>query len=291
MLDRYGDITWNHELQEALALGKPFVVLALESAWLRYTNLLHSITDPDALASTDDRQMVGLLRQLSSDYEITVAPFTYSTFKEKLRWALAALFQEGLRLIEQRTNRAILLETSHSSGPLTRDQITRLAAIATDEHEPNKLARKTAIRRIAAAGVTDSELALDVCRSAEQGVQRLGFDVLPQLLSLPLDESVVRELSQIAQATDDVGVPRRLVSSLAAMDPTMADVLLDAIDSVDEGVRRRAYEAVEEHWDEVLTAWGRARMAHFLDRCEATAPRRARWIDRLRRRKDDLGPE
>lgn len=289
MADRYGDITWSHELQEALQLGKPFVVLALESAWVRYNNLHQSLSDPSALRSEDDRQMVELLRMISSDYQITVTPFTFTAFKEILRGELAGLFQAGVELLQMRNQRAMLLDALTGSEPMSRSQVDQLLALATDEYEANKLARKSALRRLAADGVRDNELLLEVCRSTEQGVQRLGFDLLPDLLVLPPNEDVVRELAQIASGTDDVGVPRRLVSALGKIEPGMTDVLFDGIGSAEEGLRRRAYEVVEGDWDSVLSAWGRERMHRFLDACEVKTPTRARWVDRLRGRRDDLG--
>ena len=288
MLDRYGDITWNHELDEALQLGKPFLVLALESAWIRYNNLRHNLTDPNALRSEDDRQMVQLLRMISSDYQMTVTPFTYETFKEKLRGEMAGLFQAGVELVQTHNQRAILLDALTRSEPLTRGQVDQLIALATDEYEANKLARKSALRRLAADGLRDNELLLEVCRSGEQGVQRLGFDLVPQLLTIPPDEDIIRELAEIASGTDDVGVPRRLVIALGRVDSAMTDVLLDAIASVEEGLRRRVFEVVEGDWDAVLNAWGTERMRRFLNACEAQTPARARWVDRLRGRRDDL---
>jgi hypothetical protein len=288
MLDRYGDITWNHELQEALQLAKPFIVMALDSAWIRYNNLLHSIADPDALRSDDDRQMVELIRMMSSDYQLTVTPFTYTTFKEKLRSELAGVLQAGVDLLQLRNQRALLLEALASRQRLTRTQIDQLIDLATDEYEPNKMARKSALRRLAEEGLRDDELLVEVCRSNEQGVQRLGFDLLPKLLTVPPSEDVVRDLAEIASHCEDVGIPRRLVTALGTIESAMTDVVFDAIGSVEEGLRRRAYEVVEANWDVVLSAWGEERMRLFLDACEAKPPVRARWIDRLRGRRDDL---
>jgi len=288
MLDRYGHITWTHELDEALDLGKPFVILALESAWMRYNTLHHSLTDPGALRSEEDQQMVELLRMISSDYQFTVTPFTYPTFKEKLRGELAGLFQAGVELVQARNQRAVLLEALTGSEPLSRRQVEQLIALAADEYEANKLARKSALRRLAAAGIRDDEMLLEVCQSSEQGVQRLGFDLVPDLLSLPPNEDVVRELAQIASGTDDVGIPRRLVMALGRLESTLIDVLLEAIGSFEEGLRRRAFEVVEQDWDMVLSAWGAERMCMFLNACEAKNPSRSRWVDRLRDRRDNL---
>jgi len=285
----YGAITWTHELQEALELGKPFVVLALESAWRRYTTLLHGLSDHTAISSTDDQQMVEVLRMISSDYQITVTPFTHDTFAEKLRIELSGLFEEGTHLVQERNRRAALLEALGGTGQLTREQTIQLIALATDEYEADKLKRKTALRRLADGEVRDEDLLIDVCRSPEQGVQRLGFDLLPQLIPLPVSEDLVRELAHIAGRCEDVGIPRRLVSSVAGIHPTMLDLVLEATGVNEEGVRRRAFEGLEEHWDEVLQDWGDDRLKHFLQICEAKVQGQARWIDRLRALREDLG--
>lgn len=289
ILDRYGDITWTHELQEALDLGKPFAVLALESAWVRYTHLLHNIADSDAIISKDDRQMVELLRMISSDYQLTVTPFTYTTFKEKVRSELSGLMLAGLRLLETRNRRSTLMEALIGDTTLSREQINQLVLLAVDEYEANKLERKTALRRLASEGFRDNEFVVDVSRSAEQGVQRLAFDLLPHLLVLPPNEDVLRELAQVAGRSDDVGIARRYIGSIIEIDATMLDVVLEATGSVEEGVRRRAFEGVEENWDHVLSTWGSQRMLEFLRMCEAKTSRRVSWIERLRTMKDDLG--
>lgn len=288
ILRRYGDITWTHELQEALELGKPFVVLALESTWTRYNTLLSALSDHTAIRSPDDQQMVEVLRMISSDYQITVTPFTHETFGKQLRMELSNLFEEGIRLITTRNERASLLSALSDTGQLTRNQTSQLISLATDEYEANKLERKTAIRRLAAEGVRDADLLEEICHSHEQGVQRLAFDLLPELIPLPSDEDLLRELAQIAGRSEDIGVPRRLVSAVAQLQPGMLDVVFNAIGLSDEGVRRRAFEGVEEHWGEVYRAWGADRMAKFLQACEAKLPGQARWIDRLRALRDEL---
>jgi hypothetical protein len=107
---------------------------------MRYNSLHHSLTDPAVFRSEDDRQMVELLRMISSDYQVTVTPFTYVTFKERLRGELARLFQAGVELVQTRNQRAILLDALAGSEPLTRGQVEQLIALTTDEYESNWLA-------------------------------------------------------------------------------------------------------------------------------------------------------
>ena len=190
--------------------------------------------------------------------------------------------------MEQRNQRAILLDALGAGQRLTRRQVQQLIELASDEYEANKLARKSALRRLASGEERDNDLLLEVCRSGEQGVQRLAFDLLPRLLEVPPSEDTLGELARIASATDDVGLARRLVVAVGKIEPKIVDVVLDALASGDAGVRRCAFEAVEESWDSVLSDWGGERMNRFLDTCEAQEPNRLRWTDRLRKRRDEL---
>ena len=114
----------------------------------------------------------------------------------------------------------------------------------------------------------DDKLLLEVCRSSEQGVQRLGFDLVPDLLIVPPNEDIVRELAQIASGTDDVGIPRRLVlAHRQGPHSAMTDVLLNAIARVEEGVRRRAFEVVEENGETASREWWTSDLAWFT-RCD-----------------------
>lgn len=290
ILEKYGHITWNDELNEALNLGKPFAVFALEEAWRRYDVLLHEISDPDSIKSEDDRKMVNLIRMISSDYELTVNPFTYSTFESVLRRELSRLAEEGLHLLEKHTRRSMLMEALAGEAPLNTGEIDQLRDLAKDEYETDKLKRKTALRRLAQEEVRNEELVLEVCSSSEQGVQRLAFDLLGSLIPLPLNEDTLQELALIANKTDDIGVARRLVASIAKIDPTMIDVVLEAVRNQEEGVRRVAFENIDEKYQDVLNQWGSDRMQKFLQSCEATKPGKSQWTERLKKRREELGP-
>ena len=144
MVDGYGDITWNHELNEALQLGKPFVLLALESAWMRYNNLHHSLMDPGVLRSEDDRQMVDLLRMISSDYQITVTPFTYLRFQGKAprRAARRSIPGRSQARSDAQSADDPARGTRQRRATPTRSQVDQLIALAADEYEENKLLAK-----------------------------------------------------------------------------------------------------------------------------------------------------
>lgn len=287
IVEQWGDITWNHELDEALAGGKPFVVMALEKTWTRVMNLRHGVSDLTAVKSEGDRQLLELFRKISSDYQLTVVSFTYMTFKERLRGLLSALMLEGLHLTEARNRREAFIALLHSDTGLRPHQVAEAVELACDEYELNKLARKTALRRLADGGYRDGELVLSVCRSMEQGVQRLGFELLPQLLPEG-DSDLLDELAGAADRSDDLGVRRRFIVSAGTIAPTRIDELLPLVTATDVSLRRLAYEAVDAQWDQVMDAWGRDRMAQFLVVCAGGAAATAGWVERLKRRQSDL---
>lgn len=288
MLDSYGPTTWDHELQKALDSGKPFVVLALSSAWARYNILLECLSDLTAVSSPDDQKMVELLRMLSSDYEITVVTFDYDTFSEHLRAALSILFEEGMRLLEMRNRRSNVLESLPGTTALSPFQRNELIAIATDEYEQDKSERKTALRRLAEEGVRDEELLLAVCGSQEQGVQRMGFDLLPSLIPIPPSEDLLHNLAAVAGKCDDVGIARRFISSVATVRPVLLDAVFETAGTAEVGARRQAFEGVEKNYKELRMEWGLERMDKFLAICQAKQPGKPDWIQRLKNLRENL---
>ncbi|MCD5316914.1 hypothetical protein [Kineosporia babensis] len=288
VLEKYGEITWNTELDQALESGHPFIIMVLESSLAKYTAFVHGLTDLSALKSPDDRKLVEMLQMIRSDYELTVVPFSHDSFGLVLGMQLSKLFQRSVRLLRRCDRRTALLRSLDSSGQLNRRQIDQLIEIATNDYEVDKLQRKMALRRLAAADVRDRDLLLDVCTSKEQGVQRLGFDLLDKLIPLPPDEDLVRRLADISAQSDDVGVPRRFLSSIADLEPQLLDVALSAAGPRDEGSRRRAFEGLENNEQVMREAWGHNRLREFLDLCEGKTPDQRRWIDRLRAMREEL---
>ena len=233
--------------------------------------------------------MVDLFRLISTDFELTVTPFEYATFKDVARGALSALFEEGARMLQARNARGALLQALGSQADLRQSQVSELISLACDDYESDKLARKTAVRRLAAAGVRDEELVLDLARSREQGVQRLAFDLMPQLIPIPISQDLISELATVVSQSDDVGISRRFISFVGEIDPLSLDVVFRAVGVNEEGNRRRAYEAVEQHAVEIREAWGDERLRTFLDECEAKSAGLVRWVVRLRQMRESLG--
>lgn len=119
-------------------------------------------------------------------------------------------------------------------------------------------------------------------------MQRLGFGLLPSLVPLPMEDDLLRELVQIANNNDDVGTQRRLVNSVTELCPEKLDMVLESVELLEVGIRRRAYEGVEENWSKVMAIWGDNRMKRFLDVCHGKSAVGASWQERLRKKIDGL---
>lgn len=288
MLEEYGEITWSQELQQALDLGKPFLVMAHEDKFMRYMNLSHSLSDVDSIKSEEDKKMVSLLRMIQSDFQLTIRPFSYMTFPEILRCELSSLFLEGIGHLERRNLRAHVLDVLDTTKPLTSSNLQQLAELATDEHESNKLARKRALTRLAADKIRGWELLLTTCNSKEQGIQRLAFDCIPWLVPLPIEPDRIEELAAIATRSDDIGIPRRLILAIAEACPTELDTALSLLDGKEAGLRRLAFEAAEDSWAALLGAWETTRLMTFLDICEGKNAGLPKWTVRLKQRRESL---
>src|SRR6185312_10277694 len=61
IVERYGQLTWETELGEALFSGKPFLIFCLDHTYQKYLTLRSSV-DPAAITSPDDRRLVEVIR-------------------------------------------------------------------------------------------------------------------------------------------------------------------------------------------------------------------------------------
>ncbi len=287
LLEKYGDVTWETELEEALYCGKPFIFLVLDSTLQKTEFIIHKSLDSSQF-SQDEEGIVSLFSLVTSKYQLTPRPFTYPTFEVVLRRGLADLFENALGLLQDRYEKESLLASLSDEQPLSVPQIERLQRIALDEYGASKMERTIALRRLAAGGVQNTQFIIDVCRSKEQGVQRLGFTLLPTLLQLPLNSDTIRELAEISAGSDDIGLSHRLVLSVGKIDPASLDILLDSLSKHEEGARRRAFEVVEMNLQLLRDAWGSSRMVRFLNVCEAESSENIDWKQRLRDLRDEF---
>ncbi|MFD4210245.1 hypothetical protein ACFWRG_30145 [Micromonospora tulbaghiae] len=244
IVEAYGEITWQTELREALAAGKPILVFCLEETYRTYQVLTRKAS---AIRDPGDQRLVDVIREVESERRLTIVPFSYGTFRDRLRRQLARMIERALGLMEERNQRTAVAQILGEPARLSRSELAVSTDIAVDEFE-NKIWRKQAIRALAAHGGTDEESILALLASMEQGVQRLAIELLPQLyVPRPADPEFVAHCVTVANRSTDVGLPRRLIPALLAIDPPAAVKAMSTLELVESGARRRLAEALEAH--------------------------------------------
>ncbi|SCF13275.1 hypothetical protein GA0074696_2919 [Micromonospora purpureochromogenes] len=280
IVERYGSVTWQTELREALSTGKPLIVLCLDETYETYRTLTRNVP----LAAVEDegrRRLIETMHEVESERQLTIVPFSYGTFGDVLRRQLSTLFKVGLRHLEMRNERMAAARMVHEPARLTRSELMTLAEVAVDETE-DKIPRKHAIRALAARGATDEQLVLDLLSSMEQGVQRLTIELLPKLYTTrPADSDFLAHCIAVANRSSDVGVTRRLIPALLEIDLSAAVEAMVTLDLVESGARRRMFETLETFEQRLTDPKVVEGVRALLGRC-LTAESEADWKARCR---------
>jgi len=267
IVETYGEVTWETELNEALLLGKPLLVFCLDSTYQKYLALSQAVSDPSAIRDERDRSLVATLAELESDRQFTLVHFGYGFFKEELRRQMANLFALCLSESEERNRRGSLARMLADPAQVTASYLPVVARMAGDEFE-DKTVRKQAIRCLAARRAADEDQTLALLSSAEQGVQRFTVQSLPDLyVTRPVDPEFFDQCVTIASGSDDVGLARRLIPVLLSMDIAAAIGSFALLDLTEIGVRRRLAQALESVEAEIVAGGLNAEVAALLQRC------------------------
>nr|WTC09192.1 hypothetical protein OHA15_15805 [Streptomyces anthocyanicus] len=291
IVEEIGRITWETEVSEALMSGKPFLVLCLDKTHQRYL-FLHSTfpppTDLSVIPSEQDRNLVMTLRELYHERQITVAPFTDGSFRDVLRRELSQLFRIAVGHLSERNRRGSAVPLFAQPSRLSMTDLVIARRIALDEFE-EKHKRKQALRALAARRALDEEPLYALLNSPEQGIQRLSFELLEQLYTpRPAAPAFLEHLVVIANDSDDVGVPRRMIPIVMAIDLAGAVAALALLDLDDAGCKRRLAACLEAHEDAVAELGLGEPVAELLRAClSGSAP--SDWKSRCRAYLDRLG--
>ncbi|QIP86401.1 hypothetical protein GLX30_22900 [Streptomyces sp. Tu 2975] len=269
IVEEIGRITWETEVTAALLAGKPFLVLCLHSTYQRYLVLDAAFRPPVGLDSLpeDNRDLVRTLREIEQERRLTAVPFDHGRFGEVLRRELSKLFDIALGQMEERNRRKSIRPLLNDPARLTTTDLRAAQAIAVDEWE-DKQVRKAALRALAARRALDAEALHSLLASGEQGVQRMAVELLADLHpARPPDPELLEHVVAVANASDDVGIPRRLIPVLLAMDLPRGIEALTLLDVEDMGSKRRLAAALEAHEDAVAHGRLQAAVAALLERC------------------------
>lgn len=285
--ERYGSITWATELAAALAEGKPFRVLCLDTTYQKYL-ALSRLSALAAITDESDRMLVSTIRELEFDRQLTVVPFGGGSFGDVLRRQLGTLFAMALKDMESRNKRRAVATMLTDPTRLTTSDLGRVIELALDEFEDKNL-RKRAIQTLADCKAADEDTLLALLSSVEQGVQRLTVQKLPELyVSQPAEREFFDHCVQIANDADDVGIARRLIPALLDIELRTAVEALAGLTLTEVGTRRRLAEALERHEDAIGREGLVAEAFELLARCLGDAGE-AGWKQRCRAFQERLG--
>jgi hypothetical protein len=254
IVEEIGRITWETEVTAALLAGKPFFVLCLNSTYQRYLVLNNEFRPPASLDSLSEANgnLVRTLREIEQERRLTAVPFDDGRFGEVLRRELSKLFDIALGQMEERNRRKSIWPLLHDPARLTTTDLRAAQAIAVDEWEDKQI-RKAALRALAARRALDAEALHALLASGEQGVQRMAVELLADLHPVrPPDPELLEYVVAVANASDDVGISRRLIPVLLAMDLSAGIEALTLLDLDDMGSKRRLAAALETHEDAVI---------------------------------------
>lgn len=265
----YGDLTWTTEFQEAIDIGKPFLVLCLNSTFNEYLAYRQPGGQSSSATITTDPRLMERLRELESQRSVTIVTFDQETFGEVCRRELAKVFATGVRALQSRYAREALGRRLSDTSELGPHDLAALEEAAVDEFE-DKTFRKQALHVLARHNGVSADSVSALVGSREQGVQRLTISMLQLLYrERPVDPDVVSEWVSVANDSDDVGVARRLIPAVFDIDPWVAIDVLTDLDTTEVGTRRRLAKELEKREPILVNAnpEQRAAIVRLLKRC------------------------
>lgn len=289
VLRDYGKLTWGTELRGALDEGKPFLILCLASTYDEYYALRANLNSTTAIADEGKRNLVETLTEVEFERQLTIVRFDYGNFAEVYRREASKLFAEGLEALQARSRREALAGLLVSPDKLSTRDLVVAEEIAVDEFE-DKTIRKQAVLALLARGAASEDVALNLVRSREQGVQRLAIANLPGLYrQRPPDPDFLADCVALANDADDVGLLRRLIPAVFEIDVAAAITVLAGLDLTEIGTRRRLATALEANEEGIIRAGMNPAAIALLERClqksetEGWLARCRAYVERLRR--------
>lgn len=220
--EKFGEITWNTELDEAISNGKNFIVLCRDETYAKYR--YHKDERLEYPADTNKRSLYALLNKIETVNQLSVIPFNIFDFKRRVKEHIMKLVKFALSLTEKENQKnsflPILLSSKYNN--LLPKHINELnekicREIVFDFFE-NKETRKRALEYFKySKSLSDDEIS-ELCADMEQGLKRKTISILIDLLGSKnnLDELFEKIITNMAN-DDDVGVIRRAIKSLATI--------------------------------------------------------------------------
>lgn len=171
ILERFGEISWDTELREAVGRGKAILILCLQTTY-------QTFLEDRGRSSALDPRLFRLLQELEVNHSMTIVPFTQNTFLGVLRRQLSQLFRLSLLTLEERHRRGAMTSILRNPESASPHDLELMRIIALDELEEKRL-RKEAILGLASRDGVDDETLLELAGSLEQGGFAAGLRAAP----------------------------------------------------------------------------------------------------------------
>ncbi|PKP01380.1 MAG: hypothetical protein CVU11_15420 [Bacteroidetes bacterium HGW-Bacteroidetes-6] len=223
--ERFGELTWNAELEEAMHNGKNFLVLCRLETYTNYRFFKDNRFEYPNNLDNNKRELYILLDRIESVNQLSVIPFNIFDFKIIVKEHLMKLFKYALTLTEKENQKnsfiPILMSSKYDTHiqnyiNVRNDKICK--EILFDAFENIEMRKRALDYFIYSKSLSDEELS-ELCVDMEQGLRRKAINLLNELIS-PVNkieiifENVIPNIANI----DDVGVLRRAIKSFINID-------------------------------------------------------------------------
>ncbi|WP_029201476.1 hypothetical protein [Oribacterium sp. NK2B42] len=245
----YGSITWTVEFNEALRLGKPFIILCEEQTIKTYRSL-KSVSGK----SEEFQKIYDLIEMIEQERDLTIVEYSAASFEKELSDQLGKLFELAVKAYTIAKQKEIAVYLLRSEVKLSDQDIKDLKEVLIDEYEGKKI-RKDILTRLCSYHCLDKETVLDLIGSPEQGISRLAVDCLDQLMpSGAYTQDFLAECVDVINGHDDTGTERRLVSKILNIDVALGIKALRNLKLVEIGAKRRLAAELENKKEEIIAA-------------------------------------
>jgi len=223
--ERFGEITWNAELDEAIQNGKNFIVLCRDITYTSYRFFKDKRFEYPSNLDNNLRELYILIDRIESVNQLSVIPFNIFDFKILVKEHLMKLFKYALTLVEkdnQKHNFIPILMSSKNNAQIHEHMDDRNERICKDilfDKFENIEMRKRALDYFTYSKSLSDEELTELCADMDEGLRRKVISLLIDLLSSDNKIEIIFEniIPNIAN-DDDVGVIRRAIKSFINID-------------------------------------------------------------------------
>lgn len=221
----YGQITWNIEFEEAINMGKNFVVFCEKEVY----QLCRQLSNNKLQVSRNKKsknilKLIDLFQKLEIEFQITIVPFTILDFKKNLKRELMKLFVIAIDLLEVENKKnsflPILLSAKFNDNPkafINPRNEALSKSILFDYFEKKEIRKKALDYFVYSKTLSETEI-IKLCLDSEQGISRKAIQNIQNLVTFNCNyENIFAEVIP-SIANEEVGVVRRAILSFISLD-------------------------------------------------------------------------